>query len=87
MSNEKQTGGTEEQKEKTTVVAEGDKKKADKDKKESSSETDSETLKTTDPQENMEGPISSIMQTIKEQGEASDVVTKQEADKKKDENI
>ena len=55
--------------------------------KKSSLEPDPETLHVTDPQEEMEGPISSIMQTIKEEGEASDVVTKEEADKKKDENI
>jgi hypothetical protein len=75
-----------DQKEKATIVDEDEKKKADKEKKDSSSETDSETLKTTDPQEKMEGPISSIMQNIKEQGEANDVVSKKEADKKKDEN-
>ncbi len=70
----------DEQKEKTTI-------KAESEKKESSLDADPETLHTTDPQEEMEGPISSIMQTIKEEGEASDVVTKKEADKKKDENI
>ena len=75
---------------KQTVLAEKEsdtlEKGVDKDKKGSSSETDDKALQTTDPQENMEGPISSIMQTIKEEGEASDVVTKEEADRKKDEN-
>ena len=47
---------------------------------------DPETLHITDPQEDMKGPISSIMQTIKEEGEASDVVSKEEANRKKDEN-
>ncbi len=62
-------------------------KKAENEKKESSLAADPETLHTTDPQEEMEGPISSIMQTIKEGGEASDVISKEEADRKKDENI
>jgi hypothetical protein len=75
-----------EQNETATIVDESEEKKEDKDKKESFLEPDSETLKTTDPQENMEGPISSIMQNIKEQGEANDVISKKEADKKKDEN-
>jgi hypothetical protein len=75
-----------EKKEKATIVAESKEKDADKDKKGSPLETDSKTLQTTDPQENMEGPISSIMQTIKEEGEANDVVSKKEADRKKDEN-
>ena len=61
-------------------------KSQEKDTKGSSSETDNKTTQTTDPQEKMEGPVSSIMQTIKEEGEASDVVTKEEADKKKDDN-
>lgn len=100
MSDEKKTGMTEEksfafkrghdtvlevltadeQKEKATIKSENEKKK-------SSLEADPETLHTTDPQEDMEGPISSIMQTIKKEGESNDVVSKKEADKKKDENI
>lgn len=76
----------DEQKEKATIEAEGEKKEDEKDKKESPLEADSKTLQTTDPQENMEGPISSIMQTIKKEGEATDVVSKEEADRKKDEN-
>jgi hypothetical protein len=56
---------------------------------EEKAKTEAETEKesTTDPQEKMEGPISSIMQTIKEAGESNDVVSKKEADKKKDENM
>ena len=80
MKDEKQAGLT---KEKSYVFEKG----VDKDKKGSPLETDDKILQTTDPQENMQGPISSIMQTIKEEGEANDVVTKEEADKKKDENI
>ncbi len=44
-----------------------------------------ETLHTTDPQEHMEGPVSSIMQNIKEAGEKNDEQAKEQADKKKDE--
>lgn len=42
---------------------------------------DPETLHKTDPQENMEGPVSSIMQNIKEEAEEND----QEEGKKKQE--
>ena len=72
---------------KAAIEAESDEKEEDKDKKETPFETNLDALQTTDPQENMEGPISSIMQTIKESGEASDVVSKEEANRKKDENI
>jgi hypothetical protein len=74
MTHKKQDGLTEK---KSSVSEKG----VDKDKK-----ADDKTLQTTDPQEDMQGPISSIMQTIKEEGEAADVVTKEEADRKKDEN-
>ena len=63
-----------------------DQKKKDKDNKDAPLKPDPETLHKTDPQENMEGPISSIMQNIKEEGEENDTETKEEADKKKDEN-
>jgi len=44
-----------------------------------------ETLHTTDPQEHMEGPISSLMH---ETGESFDTdETKEEADEEKDENM
>lgn len=48
---------------------------------------DPETLHTTDPQEKMEGPVSSLMQNIKEEAEEGDKVSKEEADRKKDENM
>ena len=83
MTDEKQTGVIEEN---ATIVVESKVKEVTKDKKGSSLETDRQTLQTTDPQEKMEGPISSIMQTIKEEGEANDVVSKEEADSKKSEN-
>ncbi len=60
-------------------------KNAGKDKKDAPLKPDPETLHTTDPQENMEGPISSVMQNIKEGAE--DDETKESADKKKDKNM
>ena len=47
---------------------------------------DPETLHTPDPQEKMKGPVSSVMQNIKDGAEENDFETKEEADKKKDEN-
>jgi hypothetical protein len=47
---------------------------------------DPETTKTTDPQEHMKGPVSSVMQGIKEEAEENDKESKKEADKKKDKN-
>lgn len=39
------------------------------------SKPDPETLHTTDPQENMEGPVSSVMQNIKHTAEDEDIHT------------
>ncbi|HEX5654684.1 MAG TPA: hypothetical protein VFX58_16520 [Chitinophagaceae bacterium] len=61
-------------------------KKQDKEKKKNGLKADPETLHKTDPQENMEGPVSSVMQNIKEEAEENDEETKQEADRKKDKN-
>jgi len=47
---------------------------------------DDKTLHTTDPQENMEGPVSSVMQNIKDKTEENDE-SKEEADRKKDKNM
>ena len=60
-------------------------KAKDKGKKETPLKPDPETLHTTDPQENMEGPVSSVMQNIKE--EAEDNESKEAADSKKDKNM
>ena len=60
-------------------------KKKDKVEEKSPLKPDPETLHKTDPQENMKGPISSLIQNIKEGGEDNDE-SKEEADKKKDEN-
>jgi hypothetical protein len=50
------------------------------------SKPDPETLHTTDPQENMKGPVSSLMQNIKETAEEGDKESKEEADRRKNEN-
>jgi len=65
------------------------KKRNKKEKKDEDSilKPDPETLHTTDPQEKMEGPVSSLMQNIKEEAEEGDKVSKEEADRKKDENM
>jgi hypothetical protein len=45
---------------------------------------DPETKNTTDPQDHMEGPISSLVQDVKENVEDNDAEDKKEADKKKE---
>ena len=67
-------------------MAQNDQDKKKKDQNSDLSKPDKETLHTTDPQEQMKGPISSIMQNIKEEAEETDKVSKEEADKKKNEN-
>ena len=67
------------------------KQQTDKNKDTANDKTDAlqpdpETLKTTDPQEEMKGPVSSFMQSIKETAEETNKVSKEEADKKKNEN-
>lgn len=65
----------------------------DKEKKDKKNEPapalqpDPETLHTTDPQEHMKGPVSSTMQNIKDEANKNDKVSKEEADRKKDENM
>lgn len=48
---------------------------------------DPETLHKTDPQENMTGPISSLIQGIKEEAETNDKESKEEADQQKEEKM
>lgn len=48
---------------------------------------DAETLHKTDPQENMKGPFSSVMQNIKDKTEEGNDESKQAADRKKDKNL
>lgn len=69
------------------MATETDKQKKDAEKKNPAIKPDPETLHTTDPQENMEGPVSSIMQNIKEEVEKDDEESKEEADRKKDKNM
>lgn len=47
---------------------------------------DPETLHKTDPQDNMKGPISSLVQGGKDKVEDNDKESKEEADQKKEEN-
>ena len=62
-------------------------KKEEKDKKHQGLEPDPETLHTTDPQEHMKGPVSSFMKKIEKKAEEDNKETKEEADKKKEENM
>ncbi len=59
--------------------------KIDKDNKDAAVKPEPETLHTTDPQEKMEGPISSLMHKTGKTFETDE--TKKEADKEKDENM
>lgn len=61
--------------------------KDEKDKNKPVSKPDPETLHTTDPQEHMKGPVSSVMQNIKEEANKNDKVSKEEADRKREENM
>ena len=58
-----------------------------KDKKGSGLAPDPETLHTTDPQEQMKGPLSSTMQNIKDEANKNDKVSQGEADKKRNEHM
>ena len=62
-------------------------KQEKKDKKNTGLAPDPETLHTTDPQEHMKGPVSSAMQNTKEEGKKNDKVSKEEADRKREENM
>ena len=58
----------------------------EEDNKDAPLKPDPETLHKTDPQDNMKGPISSLMQNMKEEAEDNDKEGKEEADEKKDKN-
>ena len=62
-------------------------KKEEKGTKHQASKPDPETLHTSDPQEHMIGPVSSVMQNIKEEANKNDNVSKEEADRKRDEHL
>lgn len=53
-------------------------KHKNKDKKNEPLAPDPETLRTTDPQEKMEGPVSSVVQNIKEEVEENEEKDKKE---------
>ena len=61
-------------------------KKEQNEPKKSGLKPDPETLHTTDPQEHMKGPFSSTMKGIEKEAEKGDTTSKEEADRKKDEN-
>ena len=64
-----------------------DDKQTAKEKKDAPLKPDPETLHTTDPQEKMKGPISSLVQNVKEGVEEDDNESKEEADKRKEKNM
>ena len=64
-----------------------DKQKEKQEKTKPALKPNSETLDTTDPQEHMEGPVSSTMQNIKHEGEKNDAVSQKDAEKKRDEHM
>ncbi len=62
------------------------KEKIKAEKKQGAFSPDPATLHTTDPQEHMKCPVSSVAQLIKETAEENDTVSKSEADAKKEKN-
>ena len=63
-----------------------DKKETPGEKNDAAVKNDPKTLNTPDPQEEMQGPISSLMQGAKENMEENNE-SKEEADDKKEENM
>ena len=63
-----------------------DKKETPGEKKDAVVKNDPKTLNTSDPQDEMEGPISSLVQGAKHNAE-EEAETKEEADRKKEENM
>ncbi len=61
------------------------KKKADE--QSSVLQPDPETLHTTDPQDEMKGPLSSLVKGVKEKVEENDKESKEEATRKRDEHM
>lgn len=58
--------------------------KKDQDNKDAAIKPAPETLHTTDPQDHMEGPLSSLVQSVKEKVEENDEKSKEAADEEKD---
>ena len=73
--------------ENTTKDKREEDKKENKEKKNTGLGPNPETLHTTDPQEHMKGPVSSSMQTIKDEANKNDKVSQGEADKKRMDNM
>ncbi len=63
-----------------------DKKETPGEKKDAVVKNDPKTLNTSDPQEEMEGPVSSLVQGAKESIEENNE-SKEEADQKREENM
>ena len=72
---------------KTLIMEKTKEEKDKKNKKNTGLAPDPETLHTTDPQEHMKGPVSSTMQSIKKEANKDDKVSKEEADRKREENM
>lgn len=68
-------------------MAENKTKKTKTDEESGMIKPDPETLHKTDPQDNMKGPISSLVNGVKEVVEENDKVSKEEATKKRDEHM
>jgi hypothetical protein len=66
---------------------ENDNKKKNAEEEKSAIQPDPETLNTTDPQEEMEGPISSLVNGVKKEVEKNDEESAAEATKKRDEHM
>lgn len=66
-------------------TTEQNKKEQDEQNKDAAVKPEPETLHTTDPQDEMEGPVSSIVQGLKDTFDGDDE-SKEEADRKRDEN-
>lgn len=69
------------------MLHEDDKKKKGVDEETSAIKPDPETLGTTDPQDEMEGPISSLVNGVKKEVEKNDQESESEATKKRDEHM
>jgi len=61
--------------------------KKDKELKKPALKPDPETIDTTDPQDNMKGPVSSVVHSVKDEVEKNDEQSKEEASRKRDENM
>ncbi|MES1218211.1 MAG: hypothetical protein ABUT20_22085 [Bacteroidota bacterium] len=63
------------------------KEKRTKENKKPILQPDPETLRITDPQEYMKGPLSSAVHAVSEEVKKADKVSKEEATQKRDENL